>query len=177
MNGLANRMLRAARLEADLYEEVERDVDATPQALLVVVLASLASGIGAALSGRGGGFGTLVIGILVALVGWFIWSFLTYWIGTSFFQGKATYGELLRTIGFSDSPGILAILGFLPFLGGLIALVAGIWTLVAMVVAVRQALDFSTGKAVATSIVGWAIMLVIMMVFGVMGMGLGMGRL
>ena len=99
---LVDRMIRAAKLDVRLYEEVEADKGAMGQAMVVVVFSSIAAGIGTV--------GTtwikgLVLGTIVALVGWFIWAFLTYFIGTRLLpepQTKADYGELLRTI--SDSP-------------------------------------------------------------------------
>ena len=172
-------MIRAAKLDVSLYEEVEKDATATNQAVLVVVIASVCSGIGSALgnmsSGMGGILGGLVVGVVTALVGWLIWSFITYFIGTKLFKGpqtEATYGQLLRCIGFSDSPLVLAILSFIPLLGGIISFVASIWALVAMVIAVRQALDFSTGRAVATCIVGFVVLIVISAVVGVLTGGL-----
>lgn len=166
---LINRMIRAARLDVSLYEEVEKDVKATDQAILVVIIASICAGIGMAIAGQmSGGLGGLVFGLAVgaitALIGWFIWSFITYFIGTRVFKGpktEATYGELLRCIGFSSSPGVIRILSFIPILGGIIFFVASIWSLVAMVVAVRQALDFSTGRAIATCLVGFIVLVVI----------------
>jgi len=178
--GLLDRMVRAAKLDASLYEEVEKDATATNQAVLVVVIASVCSGIGSAIGGQmAGGMGGLavglVVGVITALVGWFIWSFITYFIGTRLFKGpqtEATYGQLLRCIGFSDSPLVLAILSFIPFLGGIISLVASIWTLVAMIVAVRQALDFSTGRAIATCIVGFIVLVVLSAAVGLLTGGL-----
>jgi len=177
--GLVSRMIRAAMLDESLYEEVEIDPAATMQALIVVVIASVCSGVGSGLDAlifgefslqlKLSGFGiNLVVGSLLALLGWGIWSFITYFIGTSIFGGEATYEELLRCIGFSDTPGMLSILSFIPVLGGLIALVAWVWSLIAMVVAVRQALDFSTGKAILTCIVGWIAIIIILVVIGVL---------
>ncbi len=158
---IVERMVRAARLDSTLYDEVETDETATLQALFIVVIASVSSGIGSAVSVAMLGvnlsiiIASLVSGLVLSLVGWLIWSFITYIIGTKIFGGIATYGELLRTIGFSDAPGILLIFSFIPFLGGLISFVIGIWGLVAMAIAVRQALDFSTSKAILTCIVGF----------------------
>ena len=167
--GILDRMIRAAKLDASLYEEVEKDVTATNQAILVVVIVSICTGIGGAIGGQmAGGIGGpvfgLIVGTIVALIGWFIWSFITYFIGTRLFKGpktKATYGELLRCIGFSYSPGTLRILSFIPILGGIIVFIALIWSLIAMVIAVRQALDFSTGRAIATCIVGFIVLVII----------------
>ncbi|WP_455368188.1 YIP1 family protein [[Eubacterium] cellulosolvens] len=177
---IIDRMIRAAKLDASLYEEVEKDLTATNQAILVVVIASISSGIGSAIGGQMvGGLGGFVFGLvggaIAALVGWFIWSFITYFIGTRLFKGpqtEATYGELLRCIGFSNSPGILAILVFIPIIGAVIAFIAWIWSLIAMVIAVRQALDFSTGRAIATCIVGFIVMMIIIAAIGIATGGL-----
>jgi hypothetical protein len=92
--------------------------------------------------------------IIAAFVGWVAWSYITYWIGTSIFKGVATPGELLRTVGFAQTPGVLNILAIIPILGGIVAFVAGIWALIAGIIALRQALDITTGQAVITAIIG-----------------------
>ncbi len=178
--GILDRMIRAAKLDVSLYEEVEKDVAATNQAILVVVITSICSGIGTAIGGHmraglGGFIFGLVVGIISALVGWLIWSFITYFIGTRVFRGpqtEATYGQLLRCIGFSDSPRALAILSFVPVLGGIAAFAAMVWSLVAMVIAVRQALDFTTGRAIATCIIGFIALIIISAIVGAVTGGL-----
>ena len=176
MSSFTDRMLRAAKLDVSLYEEVEADKQAMGQAMGVVVLSSLAAGIGS--SGTGGISG-LFLGTVVALIGWFVWAYLTYFIGTKFLpepQTKADYGELLRTIGFASSPGLLRVLGIIPFLGSIVFFACGIWMLVAMVIAVRQALDYqSTWRAVGVCLIGWIVqMLIFLLVVALVG-GLGAG--
>ncbi len=162
MNQFVDRMIRASKLEAKLYEEVEADKGAMGQAMAVVVLSSLAAGI-AAISVQG--LGGLVIGTIVALVGWYVWAFLTYLIGTKLLpepQTQADHGQLLRTIGFSSAPGIIRIIGIIPGLRSIVFLVGGIWMLAAMVIGVRQALDYkSTGRAIGVCVIGWLIYLLI----------------
>ena len=102
----------------------------------------------------------------MAFVGWIAWSYITYWIGTSMFKGQATPGELLRTIGFAQTPGVLSILSFIPILGGLVGLVVFVWMIVAGVIALRQALDISTGQAVITAIVGFIPMFLLYCLIG-----------
>jgi hypothetical protein len=159
------RMVGAARLDRNTYEEVEADRSATGQALGVVVLAAVASGIG-----MGHGLRGLVIGTVFSLVGWAIWAWLIYFIGTRWLPEPGTHadaGELLRTIGFATSPGVLRVLGIVPLLGELVFAVTTIWTLIAVVVAVRQALDYqSTGRAVGVCIIGWLVQLAILLVVG-----------
>lgn len=174
MASLGNRMIRAAKLDIGLYEEVEADTGATGQAMLVVVLSSVAAGIGSA--GGGAGLKGLLVGTIAALAAWYIWAFLTYVIGTKLLpeaQTEADVGQLLRTIGFSSSPGLLRILGIIPGVTGIVFLGCAVWMLVAMVIAVRQALDYhSTGRAIAVCLIGWVVQVVIL---GLAMMFLGIG--
>ena len=164
MSTFTESMIGAATLDVHTYEEVEADATATTQAMAVVVLSSLAQGI-AGLTQGGGGFG-FVTGAMGALIGWFIWAFLVYIIGTKIIpepQTRSNLGELLRTTGFSASPGLLRVLGVIPFLGGLIMVAVSIWMLIAMIIAVRQALDYqSTGRAVGVCLIGWVVFVVIL---------------
>jgi hypothetical protein len=163
MANMIDRMVRAAKLDVSLYEEVEADRDAMRQATGVVLLASLAAGIGNFVHG---GIVGLVGGALAALLSWYIWAYLTYFIGTRFLpepQTHSTPGELLRTLGFASSPGILRLLGFIPGLTGIVFVVAAVWMLIAMIIAVRQALDYtSTARAVGVCVIGWIIQAIIL---------------
>ncbi len=167
MSVFTDRILRAAKLDAALYEEVEADKNAMGQAMGVVVLSSVAAGIGGIGMGATG-IGTILVGIAASLIGWYIWAYFTYFIGTKLLpepQTDADHGELLRTIGFSSSPGLIRVLGIIPGLSMVVYSVASIWMLVAMVIAVRQALDYkSTLRAVGVCAVGWVIQAVILMV-------------
>ena len=171
MSSFNDRLIGAAKLEVKIYEEVEADKGALNQAMSVVVLSSVAGGIG--IIGTAGVKG-IFVGALIALISWFVWAYLTYIIGTKILpepQTKADLGELLRTIGFSSSPGIIRVLGIIPGLGGIIFVVAGIWMLVAMIIAIRQALDYhSTWRAVGVCIIGWIIQGLIMgLMFSIFG--------
>ena len=174
MTGFVTRMLRAAQLDAALYEEVEADPHALGQATLVVVLSSLAAGIGHL---GGVAVGEMLLLTLVTLLGWYVWAYLTYFIGTRWLPGvrtEADWGQLLRTIGFSSAPGLVQVIGvILPEGGGkeLLFLAIALWMLVAMVIAVRQALDYdSTARAVGVCAIGWVIQLLISgVVFGLLG--------
>jgi hypothetical protein len=166
MASFTDRMIRAAKLDVTLYEEVEADKEAMGQAMGVVILSSVAAGIGAI--GTTGIKG-LFFGTIAALLGWFVWAFLTYFIGTRLLpepQTKADIGELLRTIGFSSSPGVLRVLAIIPMLGAILNFIIGLWMLVAMVIAVRQALDYkSTWRAVGVCLIGWIVQMVIFALF------------
>ena len=156
MADLKERIIRAAKLDVNLYEEVEADKGALGQAMWVVVLSSIAAGIGTITQG---GVVGILVGTITALIGWYVWAYITYFIGTKFLpepQTRADHGELLRTIGFSSSPGLIRVLGIIPGLTGIIFLIAAIWMLMAMAIAVRQALDYtSTSRAVYVCLIGW----------------------
>ena len=169
---LFNKMLRAAQLDIDFYEEVEADKGANLQAFTVVVLVSLASGLGTAIGGILARkddpiwfLWGLLIGIGVSILGWLLWALVTYVIGVTIFKGpetEADYGQLLRTIGFSTTPGAFRFFSFIPFIGGVIVFVASVWALIAGVIAVRQALDFSTWRAIGTCIIGWLLYMLVL---------------
>ena len=173
MSDFKNRIIRAAKLDVNLYEEVEADRGAMGQAMGVVILASIAAGIGSI--GTIGVKG-IIFGAITALIAWYVWAYMTYFIGAKILpepQTKADHGELLRTIGFSSSPGLIRVLAIIPGISGIIFTVASIWMLTAMVIAVRQALDYqSTLRAVGVCIIGWVIQAIILMIlFAALGGG------
>lgn len=174
MTTFANRMIGAAKLDVRIYEEVEADNRALGQAMAVVVLSSLAAGIGTL---QHTGAGGLIIGTLTALIGWYVWAFITYFVGTRFLpeaETRATHGELLRTIGFSSAPGMIRVLALIPGLMWIVFTVAGIWMLIAMVIAVKQALDYkSTLRAIGVCLIGWVIQALIVVIFLAIFGGLG----
>jgi len=159
---LIGRMLGAAKLDVQTFEEVEADTTATGQAAAVVAMAAVASAIGAS----GQGIFAAAFAPVWQIIGWLIWAGVTYLVGANLFGGKATWGELLRTLGFAQAPSVLLIFAFLPLVGGLLKSVVGIWVLVAGIVAIRQALDFGTGKAVLTALIGWLVLFLPMLLMG-----------
>jgi hypothetical protein len=179
MASFTERMIGAAKLEAKTYEEVEHDPSAIGQAMAVVALSVVASGIGSA--GMGGIRG-LVGGVIAALIGWFVWAGIIYLVGTQAMpepQTKADLGQVLRTIGFAASPGLLNVLGIVPIFGGLIRLAVMLWQLAATVVAVRQALDYeTTGKAVVVCVLGFIAYVAVGFFLSALGLaGMGMGSM
>jgi len=162
-----NRMIRAAKLDVSLYREVEQDPNAFLQAMGVVILSSLCAGVGS-VTGEAGGLTVILLGTGSALAGWFIWAGLTYFVGTRFFpepQTRADYGQLLRTIGFSSAPGMIRILGIIHEMAMVVFFAASIWMLIAMVIAVRVALNYtSTGRAVAVCAVGWLAQVILILI-------------
>lgn len=148
---MGERMKGAAMLYIPIYEEVEADTEATGQAAGVVAIAAICAAIGGALHGAP----ALLVGLISVMLGWLLWAGITYLVGAYIFGGTATWGELLRTIGFAWAPGVLYVFGFIPFLGWFIRLVVSLWILVAGILAIRQALDFGTAKAVFTAVLGF----------------------
>ena len=150
-----NRVFRAIKIDIDLYEEVEADKTATVQAGIVVVLSSLAAGVGAIHLGAS----NLLLAPLLSLVSWYVWAYIIYIVGVKMFpdpQTKSNHGELLRTIGFSTAPGIIRIFGFTPTLMTVTYIGSAFWMLACMVVAVKSALDYeSMWKALGVVIVAW----------------------
>jgi hypothetical protein len=157
MSTLTNRLLGSASLNTRSYEEVEADPTANIQAVGIVLLSSLAAAVGTGIRDIGS-----TVALLAAAIGtWIIWVLLTLVIGRQLLpegETRVDFGQLLRTTGFSSSPGILRVLGLLPVIGPALFLAATIWMFFSFVVAVRQALDFhSTGRALAVCLLGWII--------------------
>ena len=176
---LFKRMVRAARLQPALYEEVEADSSAIGQALLVVVLVSVATGIGTGLDaviavGAERFIYGLMYGVAAAIIGWLLWALFAYIIGVSILKGpktSSTWGELLRTMGFASTPGLLRVFAFVPTIGGIIVLCGSVWRLVATIIAVRQALDFSTWRAILTALIGWLVYMVLLALLHLLATG------
>jgi hypothetical protein len=165
------RLIGAISLDAPIYEEVEADRNATGQALAVVLLSSLATGIGAR------GFGEITPAIIlffavVALLGWMAWALVAFEVGYRLMpqsQTRADVGELLRTTGFATAPGLFRVFGIMPGATWPVFAATSVWMLVAMVVAVRQALDYtSTSRAVAVCVLGWVLAITISIVMGML---------
>jgi hypothetical protein len=160
MTNFTERLIRAAQLDPNIYEEVEKDETALGQAAAVVLLSSVAAGVG---SFAHYGWAGLLAGTVGAFLGWLIWSLLTFWIGTKILpepQTESHPGELFRTIGFASAPGIIRVLAIIPGLSWVISFVAGVWMLAAMVIAVRHALDYSsTLRSVGVCLIGWLVLI------------------
>lgn len=168
--GLVSRAIGAALLDVDTYEEVEADTSATSQAATVVLVVAVAGAIGASGSGSSG----MVAGVINAFLGWLLWAGVTNLVGTRLLGGTADWGELLRTLGFAQAPGVLLALGVIPLLGFFVGIGVGLWTLVTGIVAIRQALDFGTGKAVLTALISMVVVVVVASVVGgILGVGAG----
>ena len=160
MSSFVERLTGATLLDAAIYEEVEHDRSATFQAMGVVLMSSLAAGIGLI-----GPFDVQLSSLaaisLLAFAAWATWALVTLQIGTRLIPAPRTdadMGQLLRTIGFATAPGIFRVAGAIPGFGPVVFAVTAIWMLMAMIVAVRQALDYSSsGRAFAVCALGWGL--------------------
>ncbi|MBS1250560.1 MAG: hypothetical protein MAG431_02154 [Chloroflexi bacterium] len=148
----------------------------------MVILVSIAGGIGAFLGALfGGGFGAAILGLILPVVlgviNYYIWAYVTYFIGTNLFDATADPGEMLRVLGYASGPRALSVLSFIPCLGGIAGLVGGIWALAAGFIGTREALDLDTGKTLVTVVIGWVVIFVITLVvssiLGIGAMGVG----
>lgn len=170
-NSFLQRIIGALSLDAAIYEEVEADRSAIGQALTVILLSSVAAGIGS--RGLGGTtFQGIVFIAIVSLLAWAAWALVIFEIGTRLLpepQTRADVGQLLRTIGFASAPGLLRILGVMSAATVPVFAITAFWMLAAMIVAVRQALDYrSTTRAVVVCGLGWALAVGIAMVLGLL---------
>ncbi len=156
---MLQRMWRASKLDVTFYEMVEADPSYTREVFLVVLVVAVFSGIGAVAT-AGASVTDLALSFLGAILGWVAWAGITLFIGVHLTRGAETQsnmGEMLRVLGYAQSPQVLVVFAFVPVLGKAIVAVAALWSLIAGVVAIRQALDFSTGRAILTVIFGWIV--------------------
>ena len=155
INLFINRVSRAIKIDIELYEEVEKDKNATIQAGIVVVLSSLAAGVGALQMG----VSNFLLAPFMSLLSWYVWAYVIYFVGAKLFRDsktKSNHGELLRTIGFSSAPGLIRIFGVTPDLMTVTFIGSAFWMLACMVVAVKSALDYSSmWKAFGVVVIAW----------------------
>ena len=163
------KLYRAVILDSELYEEVEADKSLTRQALMTVALVAMIEGI-FSLGAQNQG---LLIGLSQAIFGsitrWVMWAFFIAFVGTRILpepETESNTGELLRTLGFAYAPGVLYVFASLPIIGSIVQLLVPLWQLAAMVVAVRQALDFSsTTRAIGVCVVAFFLMVLTLILF------------
>ena len=170
MQVILDRAKRVVQLDQPVFRTIARDPNATQQAAIVVGIVALAGAIG----GAGEGFGGIALGIVGALIGWLLFAGLAWFFGTNIFGTPTTvtsWESLLRTLGYAQAPNVLAIFGFVPILGWLAAFIGSIWALVTAIVAIRETLGFSTGRAIITAIIAaiaaGLVMAILALVFGV----------
>ena len=172
INAIISRVTRVFMFDRTVFQEVEADQAATQQAWVVVIVAAVASGIGSALGSLigGGGFGGLILGLIVTPVltvaGYFLWAFVTSWVGVNLFQAQTDFPEMQRVIGFAYAPNVLGIVSFIPCIGWLISLAGSLYALVLSVLAVKEGLDVEWPQAIITCVIGWVVNFVLVSVIG-----------
>ena len=170
------RMLGAARLDVDTYEDVEKDKGATIQALIVVILVAISAGVGGLLSDEGDLVRGLAFGAIRGVLSWAVWALVAWIVGTTLLKTQETeadWGQLARGTGFAQTPGLFNVLVFLPVVGTVIAVLVFFWQLACMVVAVRQSLDYtSTLRAIFVIVIALIPVVIInAILFAVLGIG------
>lgn len=180
-NAIISRVTRVFTFDLTVFQEVEEDQTATQQAWVVVVIAAVASGIGSAIGSLigGGGFGGVLIGLIVmpilAVAGYFLWAFVTYWVGVNLFQGETDFAEMQRVIGFAYAPNVAGLISFIPCVGPLISIAGSLYALVLSVMAVKEGLDVDMGKAIVTCIIGWIVNFILVSIVGGVVLGAAIG--
>lgn len=188
MDNMLERVMRAARLDVEFFNKVEADTSLNQEALLVVVLVSAISAVGSFISGlMGGNFGSallaLIVAVLLGVVNYYIWAYITHFIGSSLFDATSEPGEMLRVLGYASGPRVLGFFSFIPCLGGLLGLAGSVWALVAGFIGTREALDLDNTKTLVTVVIGWVVIFIITLVIssvvgiGTMGLGAGLSLL
>lgn len=171
-NAILSRVIRVVSFDLTVFQEVEEDVTATRQAWAVVVIAAIASGIGSAIGSiiSGGGFVGFLLGLILgpifAVLGYFLWAFVTSWVGVNMFQAQTDFQEMQRVIGFAYAPNALGIVSFIPCIGWLISIAASLYALVLSVMAVKEGLDVEWPQAIITCVIGWVVSFVFLLIPG-----------
>jgi len=162
-DAMFNRIIGVFKLDVKTFEDIEHDETATGQAAIVVALVALLAGVGSGLGaqiGEGSFLKSFLFTLVWAFVGWFLWSAVSYFVGTRLFGGQATLNEMLRVIGYAQAP---QLLGIIPCIGGL---VGAIWALIAGFIAIRQGLDLDNTKAFLTALIGFGVLIVGYIIIG-----------
>jgi len=174
---MIERIMRIIQLDFSVFKEIESDPNATAEAAIIVAVASVLSAIGSAATANKPVL-TFLVGVVSGILGWLVWSYVSYFIGQAMFKGKGTVENMLRVIGYANAPRFLGILGFIPCLGALAGLIGAILALVAGIMAIREGLDLETGQAIIVTLVGWVALFIlslfISIVLGVGAAGIGL---
>jgi hypothetical protein len=176
---MVDRIFRAIRLDWTVFKEIAEDENAMSQAAIIVAVVTFLSSIGTAIGVliAGEAFGRAVLSFFVdwivngILIGWIGWAIITYFVGTAMFQGKTDIPEMMRVLGYASAPKLLGLLGFIPCVGWIFALGGWILSLIAGVIAVREAMEFDTSKAIITVVIGAVVAIVISFILGLFGLG------
>lgn len=169
LNKIVERIVRMVRFDHSVYREIEHDENANGEALLIVVVASILSAIGTWIAT--GRFGISLIGLIWAVLGWLLWSWLTMFLGTRLFKAEATFWEVARTLGYATAPRALGILSAVPCLNVVAGIVSFVLSLLFAFFAIRESLDLPTDKTIITIVIGWVIVFVISILLAFLRIG------
>jgi hypothetical protein len=175
---MLNRIMRAFRLDATLFREVAENPGLMNEATIIVVVVTLLSALGGAIGllFAKASFGSAIVNffvtwIVAVLIGWIGWAILTYFVGTALFKGKTDIPEMMRVLGYASAPRLLGIFGIIPCLGWIASLIGAILAFIAGFIAVREAMEFDTGKAIVTVLISWVIAFAITFAIGLVVAG------
>ena len=157
---MLERIVRAIRLDWTVFREIAKDPGAMKEAAIIVVVVTFLSAIGSGIASSNFVVGFLVSWAAEILIGWIGWAIITYLVGTVVFKGKTDIAEMMRVLGYAKTPVLLGLFSFVPCVGWLIALAGWVLSLIAGVLAVREAMDFDTGNAIITVVISWMVALI-----------------
>lgn len=162
---MIDRLIRAVRLDRTLYRMVADNPEYNNEATLVAVVVSLVAALNGLASARPiQSF--LVQAVIGILFGWLLWAMVAYLVGSRFFKGRSTANEMMRTLAYAGVPRLLGVFGFIPCVGWIAALAGGVLSIIAGVIAIREAMEFDTTSAIITAIVGFLLYLLATIILG-----------
>lgn len=166
---IMQRLMRIARFDETVWEEIEHDEGADMEAAAVVIIAAFLSALGSGIASRGF-IGVFVLSLLsVVLISWLLWSAVTMFVGTRLFDAETDFREMARMLGYATAPAALGLLGAIPCLGAIIGLIASLLSLVIGFLAIREALDLETGETIITIVIGWVVVFIVTLLISMGG--------
>jgi uncharacterized membrane protein len=162
---MLNRMIRAVRLDPTLFRMVADNPEYTNEAIIIAVVVSVVAALGSLVSPQP--IQTFLLALINGLLfGWVLWALVAYFVGKTFFKGRSSPIEMLRTLAYAGVPRILAVFGFIPCVGWLAAIIGGILAIVAGVIAIRESMEFDTTSAVVTAVIGFLLYIIATVILG-----------
>ena len=164
---MIDRIIRAVRLDKTLFRMVADNPDYTNEAFLIAVVVSIFAALGA-LGGANPAVNFLLQFVSNLLLGWVLWALLAYFVGTTFFKGRSSPMEMMRTLAYAGIPRLLGVLAIIPCVGWIGALVGGILSIIAGVIAIRESMEFDTTSAIITAVIGFILFIIASAVLGML---------
>jgi len=171
---MLDRIIRMIKLDFPVFKDIESDPKATTEAAIVVAAASVLSAIGSAI-GAERPFMAFLGGVISGVLGWIVWSYVSYFVGSVLYKSQGTFNNMLRVIGYANAPRLLGVLNIIPCIGWIGGLAGAILALVASIMAIREGLNVDSGQAIIVAVVGWlALLLVSVIVGSIFGIGVAL---